>query len=46
MMITAICEFGDYENTFFFSFCKAEKTNDILIGYIQYISMCGSVMQN
>ena len=40
-MMTSICECCHEDNAIY-SFCKAEKTGDILIGDSQYIPVCGS----
>jgi thymidine kinase len=40
-MMTAICECCHSENAIY-SYCKAEKTGDILIGDSQYIPVCGN----
>lgn len=40
-MMTAICECCHSENAIY-SYCKAEKTGDILIGDSQYMPVCGS----
>ena len=40
-MMTSICECCHSENAIY-SYCKAEKTGDILIGDSQYLPVCGN----